>query len=109
MIELVAAIFIAVKLVELSLLGTFIASIVGALILVIKLPGDRGTVRITREQGATQIRDAFISALQRDLERKNTEIDRCARTIEQLELRVDQLEAANTDLTRQLASREPPA
>ena len=85
-------IFGKVNIVELSALVALITAVVGAIIAVVKLPTDRGTLRITKEQGSMMMRDNFISALQRELERKNVDIDRLERKSVRLEDEVDELE-----------------
>jgi hypothetical protein len=73
-----------VSLVELAAVATFITTIVGILAALKVLPGQRGELRIGREQGAATIRDSFIASLQRDLERKNDELERQDRLIAEL-------------------------
>lgn len=67
---------LALTVVEISGIISPIAALILAAVAVVRLPEGRGTLRISQEQGSAMIRDRFIEALQRDLERKNVELTR---------------------------------
>jgi len=95
--------FAAIKTTEWVALGSMMAALVAAVVAVAKLPLDRGTLRIGKEQGAMMMRDNFITALQRELERKLNELERADdviaardQTIEDLRAELEKCRAAKS-------------
>lgn len=79
---------------NLAVYGGLLVAVVTAIIAIRRFPLERRGLLITNEQGAAQLRDAHIEALQRDLQRKEDELERKDRRIASLE---DQLEACRAE------------
>lgn len=90
MIELLLIIG-AVKVTEWIALGSMLGALLLAVVAVAKLPLDRGTLRIGKEQGAMMMRDNFITALQRELERKLNELERADDVIADRDRQIQEL------------------
>jgi peptidoglycan hydrolase CwlO-like protein len=98
--------------VEISALGTFAAAIVGAIAVLVRLPGERGTLKITRDQGAATIYDNLVQTLQREVQRKDAEvqrrddiIDARQKTIDQLRDELEELEDEIDGIRRRYGTR----